>query len=66
MDSQRPELDVRGERVCTTSCFNFSQHDPEATEWGVDAILTDVTKTWLDLRAALAGMNMKHSHLILF
>ncbi|KAH7105589.1 PLC-like phosphodiesterase [Auriculariales sp. MPI-PUGE-AT-0066] len=25
----------------------------EATRWGVDAILTDVTKTWLDLRAAL-------------
>ncbi|KIP10348.1 hypothetical protein PHLGIDRAFT_33894 [Phlebiopsis gigantea 11061_1 CR5-6] len=25
----------------------------EAVRWGVDAILTDVTKTWLDLRAAL-------------
>jgi hypothetical protein len=23
--------------------------------WGVDAILTDVTKTWLDMRAALNG-----------
>lgn len=23
--------------------------------WGVDAILTDVTKTWLDMRAALSG-----------
>lgn len=23
--------------------------------WGVDAILTDVTKTWLDLRVALNG-----------
>lgn len=27
----------------------------EAVRWGVDAILTDVTKTWLDLRAALQG-----------
>ncbi|KAI0254796.1 PLC-like phosphodiesterase [Lactifluus subvellereus] len=27
----------------------------EAVRWGVDAILTDVTKTWLDLRAALNG-----------
>jgi hypothetical protein len=26
----------------------------QATTWGVDAILTDVTKTWLDLRAELA------------
>ncbi|KAI0787128.1 PLC-like phosphodiesterase [Irpex lacteus] len=25
----------------------------EAVRWGVDAILTDVTKTWLDLRGAL-------------
>ncbi|KAI0307078.1 PLC-like phosphodiesterase [Multifurca ochricompacta] len=27
----------------------------EAVRWGVDAILTDVTKTWLDLRVALNG-----------
>jgi len=27
----------------------------EAVRWGVDAILTDVTKTWLKLRAALDG-----------
>ena len=27
----------------------------EAVRWEVDAILTDVTKTWLDLRAALRG-----------
>jgi len=27
----------------------------EAVRWGVDAILTDVTKTWLDMRAALDG-----------
>ena len=27
----------------------------EAVRWDVAAILTDVTKTWLDLRAALTG-----------
>ena len=27
----------------------------EAVRWGVDAILTDVTKTWLELRSALQG-----------
>jgi hypothetical protein len=27
----------------------------QAVRWGVDAILTDMTKTWLDLRAALDG-----------
>lgn len=28
----------------------------EAVRWEVDAILTDVTKTWLDLRAELTGL----------
>jgi len=27
----------------------------KAVRWGVDAILTDVTNTWLKLRAALDG-----------
>lgn len=27
----------------------------EAVRWNVDAILTDVTKTWLELRSALQG-----------
>ena len=27
----------------------------KAVRWGVDAILTDVTRTWLELRAALDG-----------
>ena len=27
----------------------------QAVRWGVDVILTDVTKTWLDLRNALHG-----------
>ncbi|KAF8272083.1 PLC-like phosphodiesterase [Lactarius quietus] len=34
---------------------NDPYHMMEAVRWGVDAILTDVTKTWLDLRAALDG-----------
>ena len=29
--------------------------DYQATRWGVDAILTDVTKEWLDLRSKLRG-----------
>ena len=37
----------------------WTVNDPEcmmeAVRWEVDAILTDVTKTWLDLRAALEG-----------
>ena len=32
---------------------NTPEQMVEATRWGVDAILTDVTKTWLDLRAAM-------------
>jgi len=27
----------------------------QAVRWDIDVILTDVTKTWLELRAALAG-----------
>lgn len=27
----------------------------QAVRWGVDAILTDVTKTWLELRESLRG-----------
>ena len=36
----------------------------EAVRWGVDAILTDVTKTWIDLRAALrCSSSFSHSSL---
>jgi phosphatidylglycerol phospholipase C len=41
----------------------------EAVRWEVDAILTDVTKTWIDLRAALRSTLLQlarsysyHSH----
>ena len=30
-----------------------ADNEPQAVRWEVDAILTDVTKTWLDLRTAL-------------
>ena len=37
----------------------WTVNDPEcmmeAVRWEVDAILTDRTKTWLDLRSALQG-----------
>jgi len=32
---------------------NDPDHMMEAVRWGVNAIITDVTKTWLDLRLAL-------------
>lgn len=39
------------------SLMVWTVNDPdqmmEAVRWGVDAIITDVTKTWLDLRSAL-------------
>ncbi|KAG5219738.1 PLC phosphodiesterase [Salix suchowensis] len=32
----------------------------EAVRWEVDAILTDTTKTWLDMRQALNGIPRRH------
>jgi len=32
---------------------NDPDHMMEAVRWGVTAIITDVTKTWLDLRSTL-------------
>lgn len=37
----------------------------QAVRWGVDAILTDMTKTWLDLRAALDGTHGSQLYLYL-
>lgn len=34
----------------------------QACRWGVDAVLTDHTKTWLDLRDSLKGMLNSPSH----
>jgi glycerophosphoryl diester phosphodiesterase len=50
----RAECKAAGKQVMV-----WTVNDPaqmmEAVRWGVDAILTDVTKTWIDLRAALRG-----------
>jgi len=51
-DAFRRECQAAGKKLMV-----WTVNDPmcmmEAVRWGVDAILTDVTKTWLDLRAAL-------------
>ena len=39
----------------TSGCASAPSHCSKATRWNVDAILTDTTKTWLDLRSALQG-----------
>ena len=50
----RAECKAAGKQIMV-----WTVNDPaqmmEAVRWGVDAILTDVTKTWIDLRAALRG-----------
>jgi phosphatidylglycerol phospholipase C len=37
----------------SSSLWTWKAYLLQATRWGVDAILTDFTKTWLDLRATL-------------
>jgi glycerophosphoryl diester phosphodiesterase len=48
----RQECKAGGKGVMVWT-VNEPDHMMEAVRWGVDAILTDVTKTWLDLRSAL-------------
>ncbi|KAJ8698661.1 hypothetical protein PTI98_005344 [Pleurotus ostreatus] len=40
-------------RACCQYRYKFSDYAPQAVRWEVDAILTDTTKTWLDMRQAL-------------
>ncbi|KAI9513305.1 PLC-like phosphodiesterase [Russula earlei] len=65
-DGERPGLSDFGGDDFLTACKRagkklmvWTVNNPaemmEAVRWGVDAILTDVTSTWLDLRAALDG-----------
>jgi len=71
MDGQRfrAECKAAGKQVMV-----WTVNDPaqmmEAVRWGVDAILTDVTKTWIDLRAALRvdydTIGAKYSRLFLW
>ncbi|KAF9067674.1 PLC-like phosphodiesterase [Rhodocollybia butyracea] len=49
---------------------NDPEHMMEAVRWGVDCILTDVTKTWLDMRSALhadyEGTGLQYSRTFLW
>ncbi|KAG6861958.1 hypothetical protein C0995_009142 [Termitomyces sp. Mi166 len=48
----RQECKGAGKRLLVWT-VNKPDHMMEAVRWGVDAILTDETKVWLDMRAAL-------------
>jgi len=48
----RKECKAAGKKVMVWT-VNEPDHMMEAVRWEVDVILTDVTKTWLDLRATL-------------
>ncbi|KAK7062204.1 GP-PDE domain-containing protein, partial [Favolaschia claudopus] len=48
----RQECKAGGKKVMVWT-VNEPDHMMEAVRWGVDVILTDVTRVWLDLRAAL-------------
>lgn len=54
----RPEHMMEVRLLCISNADNslrcgFFCFCPQAVRWEVNAIITDVTKTWLDLRAAL-------------
>ncbi|OJA19341.1 hypothetical protein AZE42_00409 [Rhizopogon vesiculosus] len=48
----RNECKAAGKRIMVWT-VNEPAHMMEAVRWGIDVILTDVTKKWLELRAAL-------------
>ncbi|KAJ3503150.1 hypothetical protein NLJ89_g8560 [Agrocybe chaxingu] len=48
----RQECKVAGKKLLVWT-VNEPAHMMEAVRWGVDAIITDYTKTWLDLRTSL-------------
>ncbi|KAL9713164.1 hypothetical protein Ac2012v2_004405 [Leucoagaricus gongylophorus] len=48
----RQECKVAGKNIMVWT-VNEPAHMMEAVRWGVNAIITDVTRTWLDLRVAL-------------
>jgi len=54
MDGQKFTRECKaGGKQLMVWTVNEPTHMMEAVRWGVDAILTDFTKTWLDMRAAL-------------
>ncbi|KAG2042152.1 PLC-like phosphodiesterase [Suillus americanus] len=48
----RNECKAAGKKIMVWT-VNEPEHMMEAVRWGIDVILTDVTKKWLELRAAL-------------
>ncbi|EIW61594.1 PLC-like phosphodiesterase [Trametes versicolor FP-101664 SS1] len=48
----RKDCKQAGKRVMAWT-VNEPEHMVEAVRWGIDVIITDTTKTWLDLRSAL-------------
>ncbi|KAH9899561.1 PLC-like phosphodiesterase [Cubamyces lactineus] len=48
----RKDCKQAGKRVMAWT-VNDPEHMVEAVRWGIDVIITDTTKTWLDLRSAL-------------
>ncbi|KAI9000731.1 PLC-like phosphodiesterase [Trametes punicea] len=48
----RKDCKQAGKRVMAWT-VNEPEHMVEAVRWGIDVIITDVTRTWLDLRSAL-------------
>ncbi|KAH7887507.1 PLC-like phosphodiesterase [Phlebopus sp. FC_14] len=48
----RNECKAAGKKIMVWT-VNEAEHMMECVRWGVDVVLTDVTKRWLDLRAAL-------------
>ncbi|RPD66867.1 PLC-like phosphodiesterase [Lentinus tigrinus ALCF2SS1-7] len=48
----RKDCKAAGKKVMAWT-VNNPEHMVEAVRWGIDVIITDVTKTWLDLRGAL-------------
>lgn len=50
----REECKIAGKNLMVWT-VNEPEQMMEAVRWGVSAIITDVTKTWLDLRSALQG-----------
>ncbi|KAI9064831.1 PLC-like phosphodiesterase [Trametes sanguinea] len=48
----RKDCKQAGKRIMAWT-VNDPEHMVEAVRWGIDVIITDVTRTWLDLRSAL-------------
>ncbi|KAG6336489.1 hypothetical protein ID866_2603, partial [Astraeus odoratus] len=65
----REECRMAGKKIMVWT-VNKPEHMMEAVRWGVDVVLTDVTKKWLELRGALQvdydAMLSRHGRLFLW